>query len=156
MIFKDRTVVFLATGLYAGNLPFAPGTFGSVIGLVPAFFLAGLNLPLVFVCVLVFVFFAVWIAQQAEQILKQKDPGCIVIDEIVGMIITLMGLPFNLKTALLGFALFRILDILKPPPVRTAEKRLTGGIGVVADDVIAGILANILLRIILMVMMQFG
>ncbi len=156
MIFKDRAVVFLATGFYAGKLPFAPGTFGSVIGLVLAFLLAGLTLPLALLCMLAIVFFAVWIAQRAEKILKQKDPGCIVIDEIVGMAITLMDLPFNLKTVLLGFALFRILDILKPPPIRTAEKRLTGGIGVVADDVIAGILANILLRITLMVMMQFG
>jgi phosphatidylglycerophosphatase A len=152
MIFKDRAVVFLATGFYAGRIPFAPGTFGSLIGLVLAFALAGFNLGLAFFCVLAFVFFAVWIAHEAEQILRQKDPGCIVIDEIIGMAVTLLGMPFNLKTVLLGFVFFRFLDILKPPPIRTVEKRLSGGIGVVADDVVAGIQANFIVRIILNVL----
>jgi phosphatidylglycerophosphatase A len=106
MIFKDRAVVFLATGFYAGRIPFAPGTFGSLIGLVFAFALASFTLGLALFCVLVFVFFSVWIAHEAEQILRQKDPGCIVIDEIIGMAVTLLGMPFNLKTVLLGFVFF--------------------------------------------------
>ncbi len=140
-------MLFLATGFYAGKLPLAPGTFGSLIGLAAAFALTLLKLPLALFGVLIIVFFAAWIAQGAERILKQKDPGCIVIDEIAGMVITLAGIPYNLKTALLGFVLFRFFDILKPPPIRSVEKRLSGGIGVVADDVVAGILANLLLRI---------
>ena len=152
MIFKDRAVVFLATGFYVGRIPFAPGTFGSLIGLVFAFALASFNLGLALFCVLTFIFFSVWIAHEAERILKQKDPGCIVIDEIIGMAVTLLGMPFNLKTVLLGFVFFRFFDILKPPPIRTVEKRLAGGVGVVADDVIAGILANFIVRIILNVL----
>ena len=148
MIFKDRAVVFLATGFYAGKLPHAPGTFGSLIGLAAAFALAAVPLWLALFCALAFVFFATWIAHGAEVILQQQDPGCIVIDEIAGMVVTLVGMPFSLKTALLGFALFRFFDILKPPPIRTVEKRLGGGIGVVADDVVAGIMANLLIRAI--------
>ena len=71
------------------------------------------------------------------------------IDEIAGMAVTLVGLPFNLTTALIGFIFFRILDIVKPFPIRTLDKRLFGGFGVVMDDVAAGIFANLLLRVII-------
>jgi len=98
---------------------------------------------------LFFIFFAVCIADAAEKILKQNDPGCIVIDEIAGMMVTLIGLPFNPITVVIGFIIFRILDILKPFPIRNLDKRIPGGLGVVADDVAAGIIANLLLRIII-------
>jgi phosphatidylglycerophosphatase A len=90
-----------------------------------------------------------WIAHAAENILKAKDPGCIVIDEIAGMILTLTGLPFNMMTIILGFVLFRALDIWKPYPIRFLERNLSGGVGVVMDDVAAGILSNLVLRILL-------
>ena len=93
-----------------------------------------------------FIFFAVYIADAAEKILKQKDPSCIVIDEIAGMMVTLIGLPFNPFTVVIGFIIFRILDILKPFPIRNLDERIPGGLGVVADDVAAGIIANLLLR----------
>ena len=96
-----------------------------------------------------FIFFAAWIAHVAEKLIKRKDPGCIVIDEIAGMLVTLIGLPFNLITVGVGFIIFRILDILKPFPIKVLEKRISGGIGVVADDVVAGIIANLLLRMII-------
>jgi phosphatidylglycerophosphatase A len=89
-----------------------------------------------------------WIANEAEKILKTKDPGCIVIDEIAGMILTLIGLPFNMVMAGAGFMLFRVLDIWKPYPIRFFEKKLPGGVGVVMDDVAAGILSNVVLRIL--------
>jgi phosphatidylglycerophosphatase A len=90
-----------------------------------------------------------WIAHEAEKILQTKDPGCIVIDEIAGMILTLFGLPFNMMTLILGFVLFRVLDIWKPYPIRFLDKNLSGGVGIVMDDVAAGILSNLVLRIIL-------
>ncbi len=138
--------MFLATGFYIGNMPFAPGTFGSLIGLPLCFVLAGIALPPAMLCTLLFIFFAVWIADTAEKILKQNDPGCIVIDEIAGMMVTLIGLPFNLVTVVIGFIIFRVLDILKPFPIRSLDKRIPGGLGVVADDVAAGIIANLILR----------
>ena len=141
--------MFLATGFRTGNIPFAPGTFGSLIGLPLCFVLAGMSAAPAMVGTLLFIFFAVWIADAAEKILEQNDPGCIVIDEIAGMMVTLIGLPFNPITVLIGFIIFRILDILKPFPIRNLDKRIPGGLGVVADDVAAGIIANLMLRIII-------
>jgi phosphatidylglycerophosphatase A len=146
MKFSDKAVLFLATGFNIGKIPFAPGTFGSIPGLVLGFALAGLTLPLAAVCLVLFIAMAVGIAAKAEKLLKQKDPGCIVIDEIAGMAVTLIGLPFNLTTALIGFIIFRILDISKPFPIRAMDKRVSGGVGIVIDDVAAGIIANLLLR----------
>ena len=149
MKFSDRAVVFLATGFYIGKMPFAPGTFGTLPGLPLCYWLSGLTIPLAIFCTLIIIFFAVWISHIAEKRLRKSDPGCIVIDEIAGMAVTLIGHPFNLTTGLIGFIIFRILDIAKPFPIRSVEKRLSGGLGVVADDVIAGMMANLLLRVIL-------
>ena len=147
MKFSDKAVVFLATGLYIGNIPFAPGTFGTLLGLPLCFILTLLKLPIALVCTSMFILIAVWISHIAEKLLETKDPGCIVIDEIAGITVTLIGLPFNLTGWLIGFIIFRILDISKPFPIRALEKYLPGGFGVVADDVIAGIMANLLLRV---------
>lgn len=144
--------MFLATGFYVGNIPFASGTFGSLIGLPLCFALTGISLAPAVLCTLFFIVFAVCIADAAEKILKRNDPGCIVIDEIAGMMVTLTGLPFNLITVAIGFIIFRILDILKPFPIRNLDKRIPGGLGVVADDVAAGAIANLLLRIFIQIM----
>lgn len=148
MKFRDAAVLFLATGFYIGYIPLAPGTFGTLLGLALGFVLTGLKLPLAIGCTAIFIAMAVWIANDAEKLLKQKDPGCIVIDEIAGMAVTLIGLPFNLTAALIGFIIFRILDISKPFPIRTLDKHVSGGVGIVIDDVVAGIFANLLLRLI--------
>jgi phosphatidylglycerophosphatase A len=149
MHLREEVVVFLATGFYIGNIPFAPGTLGSLIGLPVCFVLAVLKLPQAIACALLFIFFAIWIANSAERVLNRTDPGCIVIDEVAGMVVTLIGLPFNLTTAVFGFFCFRILDILKPFPIRFLDKKISGGLGVVADDVAAGIIANLLIRLII-------
>ena len=148
MKFRDKAVLFLATGFHIGNIPFAPGTFGSILGLPLCFVLAGFRLPLALVCIGLLIAMAIWISSEAEKLLKKKDPGCIVIDEIAGMAVTLVGLPFNLTTVLIGFIIFRILDISKPFPIRALDQRVSGGMGIVIDDVVAGIFANILLRLI--------
>ena len=149
MKFRERAVLFVATGFFIGTVPFAPGTFGTLIGLPVCFLLSRLNFLQSVICILVFIPFAIWIASAAEKILRQKDPGQIVIDEIVGLIITFVGLPFNLKTVLAGFIIFRVLDILKPFPIRTLEKRVGGGSGVVLDDVLAGVYGNLILRLVI-------
>jgi phosphatidylglycerophosphatase A len=148
MNLREEAVMFLATGLYVGRIPFAPGTFGSLLGLPICLLLAEFKLKQAIACTVLFIFFAVWISNAAERLLKRTDPACIVIDEVAGMAVTLIGLPFNLTTAVCGFIFFRILDILKPFPIRILDKRVSGGVGVVADDVAAGIFANLLLRII--------
>ena len=152
MNFANKTAVFLATGLYVGKVPLAPGTFGSLLGLPLCFLLDKIQLSAAIAAVLLIVALATWIADAAERILGRPDPGCIVIDEIAGMAVTLMGLPFNPTTVVVGFILFRILDILKPFPIRVIDKRLPGGLGIVADDVIAGIFSNFLLRILLFIL----
>jgi len=149
MNLREETIVLLATGFYIGNIPVAPGTFGSLFGLPLCFILAELKLTQAIVGTVLFILFAIWISKNAEKLLKRSDPGCIVIDEIAGMMVALIGLPFKLTTAVIGFILFRILDILKPFPIRILDKRVSGGLGVVADDVVAGIFANLLLRVII-------
>ena len=149
MNLREQAVVCLATGFWVGNIPFAPGTFGTLIGLPLSFFLSGIELPLAMVLALLFIFFSVWISHVAEKIIRRKDPGCIVIDEIAGMVVALFGLPFNLTTVVCGFIIFRVLDILKLFPINVLDKRISGGIGIVADDVVAGILTNLILRVII-------
>jgi phosphatidylglycerophosphatase A len=95
----------------------------------------------------VLVLFSVRVAHLAERQLKTKDPGCIVIDEIAGMCVTMLAIPLTLTTGVAGFFLFRIFDVIKPPPARQMESRLKGGWGVVMDDVVAGVMANVVLRI---------
>lgn len=148
MNFKEEAVLFIATGLYIGRIPVGPGTFGSIVGLPFCFILAQLKLTQAIACTVLFIFFAVWIAGWAERLLAKSDPACIVIDEIVGMVAALIGLPFNLATVVCGFVFFRVLDILKPFPIRILDKRISGGLGIVLDDIAAGIFANLLLRII--------
>jgi phosphatidylglycerophosphatase A len=148
MNLKEEAVVFIATGLYIGRIPLAPGTFGSLVGLPFCFILTQLKLTQAIACTVLFIFFAVWIAGCAERLLAKSDPACIVIDEIAGMVAALIGLPFNPATVVCGFIFFRVLDILKPFPIRILDKRISGGLGIVLDDIAAGIFANLLLRII--------
>jgi len=147
MNFKQKSVMFLATGCYIGNISFAPGTFGSVLGLPLCFFLSKIDFSMAVLLTLIFILCAIWIASEAEKILKTEDPGCIVIDEIAGIILTLSGLPFNITSVTAGFLIFRALDIWKPYPIRFLENKFSGGIGIVLDDVVAGILSNLILRV---------
>ena len=138
--------MFLATGCFIGNISFAPGTFGSILGIPLCFLLSKINLLVAVLLTVMFVLFAILIAQEAEKILKTKDPGCIVIDETAGLMVTLIGLPFNIISVGSGFLIFRFLDVWKPYPIRFVENKLSGGAGIVMDDVAAGICGNLLLR----------
>lgn len=149
MNLKQKSVMFLATGCFIGNISFAPGTFGSILGLPLCFFLSKINLLIAVLLTVVFIFFAIWIAQEAEKIVNTEDPGCIVIDEIAGILVTFTGLPFNMISVVFGFLVFRVLDIWKPYPIPWIERKLSGGFGIVMDDVAAGICSNLLLRGIL-------
>ena len=138
-----------ATGGYAGYAPVVPGTFGTVVGLLPAFILSLTgNCFISLVLLVFFILLAIRISGRAEQTLGIVDPGCIVIDEIAGIMVTLWCLPFNWPTVLTGFFIFRCLDMIKPFPIRRIEKRLSGGLGIVTDDVVAGVAAHVLLRVI--------
>lgn len=135
----DKLTLFLATLGPAGRMPKAPGTWGSFVSAVAAWFLF-LPLPIwARLAALVFLFpFGAWCAGRAEKILGRKDPSCVVIDELWGQWITLALLPPSAALWIIpGFLLFRLFDIAKPWPVRASEKWLPGGYGVMIDDGVA-------------------
>ena len=146
MKFRERAVLFLATGFYTGHIPFAPGTFGTLIGLPICYLLSRLHLGAALICVVLFIFFAIGVAAAAEKVYGQKDPAKIVIDEIAGVLVAFVGLPFNLQTAIIGFIVFRGFDIFKPFPIRLVESKVGGGSGIVFDDILAGLYTNLILR----------
>ncbi len=145
---KDRLILLAATGFGLGSLPFAPGTFGTlaalpligIMDMLPAAFTGFYLVCLVLV--------SVWIADEAEKILKQKDPGCIVIDEVAGFCVAVSLVPVSLPTLAGGFVLFRCFDIFKPGPVRYFEENYSGGAGVVLDDIMAGVMAGVILKLV--------
>ena len=153
MKLNDNQILFLAKGCNVGNISVMPGTFGTLVGIPICFLLSLLNtpacLPFQALLVVALILFAVWIAEEAVNILNQHDPGCIVIDEIAGFAVTMIGVGFSMTSVILAFLTFRFFDILKPFPVKFLEEKIPGGAGVVLDDVAAGIMANITLRIIL-------
>jgi len=143
----DRLFMGIATGFGAGYLPKAPGTWGSLLALPLHYFLRQL-VPNHYALALGAIFFiAVITAGQAEKILDRKDPGVVVIDEVIGMLITLIAAPNNPLIWLLGFLIFRFFDIFKPYPIRLIDQRVNGGMGIVLDDVLAGVYSLIVLQI---------
>jgi phosphatidylglycerophosphatase A len=144
-----RLAVFLATAGYCGYFPVAPGTVGSAAGLVVYLLVWWTRSPLVEVGLIAVLFaVGVWAGSIAERYFGGIDPGPIVLDEVVGMLITLAFIPVGLSGALAGFVLFRIFDVLKPFPARQLES-LHGGLGVMADDAMAAVYANLSLRALL-------
>ena len=141
-----KKIDFVTSFFYLGHSPFMPGTMGSLGGLV-VFFLVHNNDILYAFSILFLFTLGVLFAGEAEKIYRIKDPGMIVIDEACGMLLALFFVPFNLYSVILGFFLFRIFDILKPPPAKTLEK-LTGSLGIMFDDIIAALYTNIILQII--------
>lgn len=151
----DRLIVALATGLYSGKIPLAPGTWGSAFALIPWYFCRGLSLASYLIVLTVLFVIGFLTAGSAEKILDRPDPGCIVIDEILGIFITLTLAPNHPVAWLLGFILFRIFDVLKPYPVSWLDTHLHGGIGIMMDDVMAGIYALACLQLIWLVIGRF-
>ena len=147
-MFLRRIGVFLATCAHVGYAPFAPGTFGSLVGLVIYYAVrrqqsTTLELGAIGVVVLI----GLWSATEAEHHFGGVDPGPVVIDEVIGMLITLALHPVNVLGAIIGFFIFRLLDIVKPWPARRLEL-LPGGFGVVLDDMMAGLYSNLLVGLL--------
>ncbi len=144
-----RLAVFVATVAYCGYFPVAPGTVGSAAGLVFYLLVWWSQSMVVESALIVLLFFlGIWAGTTAERYFGGIDPGPIVIDEVVGMLITLAFIPVGLSGALAGFFLFRVFDVIKPFPAGRFE-RLHGGLGVMADDAMAAVYANISLRAVL-------
>jgi phosphatidylglycerophosphatase A len=141
-----RIIMALSTFFYVGYLP-APGTSGSMAGIFLFYIIRGntrLHLELTLFCL----FLGIALSTEAEKITGKKDARFIVIDEVTGMLLSLLFLPYDIRLVVLAFLIFRILDILKPYPADNLQS-LPGGLGVMADDIIAGIYTNIILHSVL-------
>jgi phosphatidylglycerophosphatase A len=136
-----KIVLAIATAGGIGLIPVAPGTVGSLLGVALWAGLAALGTAASLAAWVPLAGLAIWASGRAQRALGEDD-GRIVIDEVAGQLTALLLLPVRLEVALAGFALFRVFDIWKPGPVRALES-LPGGAGVVADDLAAGLLANL-------------
>jgi phosphatidylglycerophosphatase A len=143
----NRFFLLLATGFGVGYSPVAPGTLGTLVAIPIYYFLSEIPSPLYEITLIGFFFLSVWISEKAEIFFGKKDDQRIVIDEIVGFLITMLWILKTIRFIIIGFFLFRFFDILKPFPIRRIERKFKGGFGVVLDDVVAGIYANIILHI---------
>jgi phosphatidylglycerophosphatase A len=160
-----RFAILLATFGYAGYFPIAPGTAGSAAALVLYLLLRWIpsgtvgHVPLVWAVdlavVVVLCLAGIWAGDVAERHVGRTDPGYVVIDEVVGMLLTLLFVPFSWSAMIAGFFLFRLFDIVKPPPARQCE-RLHGGLGIMMDDVVAGLYGNLALRLLLWLVPAIG
>ena len=147
-----RLIVLLATAGYAGFVPVAPGTAGSLVGLILAWAIFGgiwqvpwqITVP-AFAALFVL---ACWVSGRAEEIFNQPDSSHIVIDEVLGMVATMFQNPVDWVHLAVGFLLFRLFDIVKPFPAGLIDRSVRGGAGVMLDDLAAAIYANVVLRIV--------
>lgn len=137
----------IATGFYLGRFKYGPGTVGTLLG-VPLAYLFGFKWWLVLLLGIPLYLLAVKSADYMLELTREKDPESVVIDEIVGYFFSFLWIEPTLKMIVLAFLIFRVLDILKPFPISLFE-RLPKGHGVVADDVIAGLLTGFILYLIL-------
>ncbi|OGP12553.1 MAG: hypothetical protein A2055_01645 [Deltaproteobacteria bacterium GWA2_47_9] len=145
---KDLLFVFLASGGFVGYSPVAPGTAGSLLGIIlyiPLSFLLPIHYGVFLLLVSLLSF---KIAGEAERFFGKKDCRVIVIDEVVGVFFTMFLFPPTLFYLSAGFLLFRVFDIVKPFPAGWIDRKISGGTGVVLDDIVAGIYANISLHLL--------
>lgn len=147
---RARLALAFATAGYTGYFPFAPGTVGSAVGVGVWWLLrqAGASMPVEIACVMLVLVAGAVAATAAEAALGTRDPGPVVIDEVMGMGVTLIAAPLTWAAVLLGFLLFRAFDITKPPPARQLE-RAPGGWGIMLDDLAAGLYAWAALQAVL-------
>jgi phosphatidylglycerophosphatase A len=153
----NRFYKFMGSGFGAGWLPVAPGTWGAAVAVLPLFFFTKID-PSVFstfqpfftLVLTVFIVIFTWIGVKAVDFLQEEwgdDPKQVVIDEMIGVWIAILGLSLTVPNLILGFILFRFFDIAKPLGIRQLE-RIKGGWGVMLDDVLAGVYANIVLQVL--------
>jgi phosphatidylglycerophosphatase A len=143
-------IMFLATAGFVGRIPFAPGTFGTIVAIPLFLWTADAQQGSVVLTVAalgIATWASCWVAGRAEQILHEHDSHAIVIDEVVGYLAATLFLAPTWGHALTAFFIFRILDIVKPFPASYVDERVPGGYGVVLDDVVSGVYANIATRL---------
>ncbi len=145
---KKKIINFLATGAYVGHFPKMPGTAGTLWGIHLVYIFSGYSPLLYAVAIVIFFVLASYISGEAEKNFATKDPGKIIIDEILGFMVAFFLFKFTLFNVIIVFLLFRFFDILKPFPISYLDKRVKGGKGIVLDDAVAGVFANIVMHLI--------
>ncbi|MCP4718075.1 MAG: phosphatidylglycerophosphatase A [Desulfobacteraceae bacterium] len=143
---SEKLIILGATGFGLGRIPVAPGTFGTLAAIPLIWLMTWMNPGLVAFFLVSLILLSVYVADKAEIIMGEKDPGSIVIDEIAGFCVTMTLVPLSWLTIILGFIAFRCFDILKPVPVKYFENKFSGGAGIVLDDIMAGVLAALVLK----------
>ena len=148
-----KIIILISTFFYLGYSPVAPGTAGTLGGLIIFLILRNLlRIDWFFysLCILIFFIVGVYVSSEAEKLFKKKDAQPIVFDEVIGFLITMYMVPFSWTACLIGFLLNRVLDIVKPFPAKQSQS-IKGGMGIMMDDVISSLYSNIALRIIMIV-----
>ncbi|MDD2679989.1 MAG: phosphatidylglycerophosphatase A [Candidatus Omnitrophica bacterium] len=136
----------ISTFFYIGYFPLIPGTAGSVAAIF-LFLLLKNNTSSYLITTAILLSAGFLVSGEAEKLMRKTDPPCVVIDEVCGMLVSLLFLPYDIKLVIIAFFIFRILDTLKPYPVGWFEK-LKGGLGIMSDDIIAGLYTNIILQVV--------
>ena len=144
----ERFIIFLASAGYSGYFPYAPGTAGTLLGILLYLFFSLFSPSIYLLSTAATFSVAVWASGRAEVIWQERDNPRIVIDEVVGYLITMTFLPRTFTAVVGGFLFFRILDIIKPYPIGRIDRKMKGGLAVVLDDAVAGIYVNFLLQAI--------
>ena len=150
-VIVKKPAVLLACGLGSGLVPKAPGTVGTLAAIPLYLVIQPLGLLNYLLLTAVFFVLGIWLCHQAIKVFERNDPSEVVWDEVVGFLVTMIAAPAGWQWLVLGFVLFRIFDIWKPWPVRLADHKLHGGLGIMLDDVIAGIYALIVLQVIALI-----
>ncbi len=144
-----RFIIIAASWFGTGFSPLASGTVGTLAAIPMYYLMAGLPVSIYIVVLMAFTLFSCWVSGRAEAIFNEKDSSKIVIDEVVGYLVTMTAASVGWKGVVLGFFLFRFFDITKIPPARFFDKNLKNGYGVVLDDVVAGIYSCVTLHLLL-------
>ncbi len=141
-------VHFLAFGFGSGLAPFAPGTFGTVAAIPLYLLMQGLSLPIYLLITAVVCVVGIWICGRSSELLGVHDHSGIVWDEFAGYFVTMIAAPPGWLWIIIGFALFRLFDIWKPWPISVLDKQVHGGLGIMVDDILAGVFSLVILQII--------
>ncbi len=144
-----RPALWFAFGLGTGYVPKAPGTAGTLAAVPLVVFIVQVHAALQLVIWVTLFALGCWMCQIAADWLEERDPGAIVWDEIVGFCIAMAFVPVTLTTLAVGFVLFRFADIFKPWPISWLEKRVAGGLGIMLDDFLAGVMTNVILQFLI-------
>jgi len=146
---KNWVAIFFASGFGSGFIPLAPGTWGSVVGALMVWKLWGDSVAVQALWILLLGALGVWVSGVTCQYFNKQDCQYIVIDEIVGLMITMIGIPITGYQLVIGFLLFRFFDVVKPVPANWVDRKLKNGLGVMLDDVVAGVYGNLIMHLMI-------